>query len=102
MRGGEEKNNNNKRKGVGDCLLIVCMCVCVSACVYVCVADVLYKAAVAQRGVWARLHLGLGIFLEYRPWNSTARGENFYLQSHLTLFPKTDISLISCWPKGGK
>lgn len=52
-RRGRRENNNNKRKGVGVCLLIVCMSVCVlraSVCVFVCVVDMLCRAEVAQRG----------------------------------------------------
>lgn len=55
----------------------------------VCVGNMLCKSEVAQRGVWACLLLGQGMFLECRPWNSTPGVKIFICNPTLNCYPET-------------
>lgn len=68
--------------------------VCECMRLYVSVGNVLCKGEVAQRGVWACLLLGLGMFLECRPWNSTPEVKICIFNLTLSHFLKPTHSYI--------
>lgn len=97
MKRKQQQQKEGGRELSAYCVYLVCKCTHLYVCV--CVGNMLCKSEVAQRGVWACLLLGQGMFLECRPWNSTPGVKIFICNPTLNCYPKTraHTSLIFCW-----